>query len=153
MIKLRKIFFYFIPWMGRKFWQKITNGTGTLVAAGRTVIKVVMFIPSMMLAGLIQYNNFYINALRTEPAVLKFLIVLLTTVVSCMISLFMMLMTAAITRGEILPQPGIMIKTTLCILAIYNVYALLAVAYQEFEQEQRHMLNNLSDENLNDDDD
>jgi hypothetical protein len=146
IIKLRKIFFYFIPWMGRKFWQKVTNGTGTLVSAGKTLLKVILYVPKNVGLFLLEIHQYYKKSLKNDPLILKILLTMLGTIVLAAAGMVGTLLVAAASRGTILPNLGNIITYVLKFVIIYNIVVWLLIAYEAFEQEQAQMLEDLSDD-------
>jgi hypothetical protein len=146
VIKLRKIFFYFIPWMGRKFWQKATNGTGTLVSAGKTLLKVILYVPKNIGLVLLEMHRYYKKSIKNDAWPLKIVLTILGTIVLVALSMICMLLLAGASGGTILPNIGNVVTYVLTFIAGYNILVWLLIAYEFFEQEQAHMIDTLSDD-------
>lgn len=147
MIKLRRVFFYFLPWLGRKFWTKVTKGTGSTLAAGATFLFWILFVPNAIIKGICTLNQKYIFALNDsgQPLVHRGIIMGLLGIVMYAIGFVVILLIAVGSKGAYLPPPGETIETISYLILFYNVYVLFSIAYIAFEKEQEKIVKDLSE--------
>lgn len=144
MIKLRKIFLYFLPWLVKKSWQKATKGTGTMQSAFLLLFGLVMYVPNSTVKLALAWHAFYRKALKEDGWPLKFLITFLACTSITMLSLVAVVIIALSVRWN--PSAMSVIFVSLKLQIVYVTFTLLHIAYDVFEKEQRDVIKGLSDE-------
>lgn len=147
MIKLKKIFLYFLPWLVEKFWQKITNGSGSITEALRWVWRILTHIPVSTYNIFVALNVKYKSTLSDDgPIFIKVWIAILVSLVIVFGCLIGGLCIVIASKGQYYPPISSAFKTAFGITILYHIILFFNIMYDIFTKEQEQLIEDLSNE-------